>query len=106
MRDLGETLDRPEPFLVVSNYGGGGNPKARPRRTSAEPAFTVTGKIFRCRVMTEDGTEDLDRLSTSEAGQLQSFSANHPWAGNDKAQQIGNATPPLLAAHVLTAALV
>jgi DNA (cytosine-5)-methyltransferase 1 len=102
---MGEALDRPEPFHVVSNYGTGGDPKARGRRTSVEPAFTVTGKIKRNRITTEDGAE-LERLTCSEAGQLQSFPADYPWAGNDKAQQIANATPPLLATHILTAALL
>ncbi|MFF7447190.1 MULTISPECIES: DNA cytosine methyltransferase [unclassified Streptomyces] len=101
---MGETLDRPEPFLVVSNYGSGGDPKARGRRTSAEPAPTVTGKIFRSRVIAANGAE-LPRLFSSEAGQLQGFPADHPWAGRDIAQQIGNAIPPLLAAHILAAAL-
>ncbi|WP_326722026.1 DNA cytosine methyltransferase [Streptomyces sp. NBC_00243] len=101
---MGEVLDRPEPFTVVSNYGIGGDPKARGRRTSAQPAATVSGKIFRCRVVTEDDAA-LDRLSASEAGQLQSFPKNYPWTGQDKGQQIGNATPPLLASHILAAAL-
>ncbi|MFJ2134213.1 DNA cytosine methyltransferase [Streptomyces sp. NPDC087845] len=101
---MGEALDRPEPFLVVSDYGSGGDPRARGRRTSAEPAFTVTGKISRSRVMTGDAV-DLPRLSSSEAGRLQSFPADHPWAGRNIPQQIGNAIPPLLAAHILAAAL-
>lgn len=101
---MGDALDRPEPFVVVSNYGIGGDPKARGRRTSAEPAFTVTGKFSRCRVQTMDGV-DLSRFSASEAGRLQSFPADYPWAGRDIAQQIGNAVPPLLAAQVLAAAL-
>ncbi|MFE7629849.1 DNA cytosine methyltransferase [Kocuria sp. NPDC057446] len=101
---LGSTLERPEPFVVVSNYGTGGNPKARGRRTSEEPAATVTGKISRNRLITHDGLE-LARLKEAEAGQLQTFPANYPWSGSDIAQQIGNAIPPRLGAHVLAAAL-
>ncbi|MFI9355623.1 DNA cytosine methyltransferase [Streptomyces lydicus] len=101
---MGEALDRAEPFIVVSNYGSGGDVRARGRRTSTEPAPTVTGKIDRNRVMTEDGS-DLARLSHSEAGCLQSFPADHPWAGKNIPLQIGNATPPLLAAHLLAASL-
>lgn len=101
---MGEVLDRPEPFTVVSNYGIGGDPKARGRRTSAQPSAAVTGKISRCRVTAEEDA-DLDRLTASEAGQLQSFPKNYPWTGHDKWQQIGNATSPLLASHILTAAL-
>jgi DNA (cytosine-5)-methyltransferase 1 len=43
------------------------------------------------------------RITAREAGILQSFPANYPWAGN-KGQmfsQIGNAVPPRLAAHLL-----
>ncbi|MFG1862509.1 DNA cytosine methyltransferase [Microbispora bryophytorum] len=101
MRDV---LQRPTPFVVVSNYGTGGDPKARGRRSSDEPAFTVTGKISRNRVITLSGSI-LDRFSSSEAGLLQTFPANYPWRGRDIAQQVGNAIPPLLAAHVLVSAL-
>lgn len=102
---MGEALDRPEPFHIVSNYGTGGDPRARGRRTSAEPAFTVTGKIRRSRVLAGDGSE-LERLTCAEAGLLQSFPADYPWAGQGLAQQIGSATPPLLATNILTAALL
>lgn len=101
---LGRTLERTGSFVVISNYGTGGDPKARGRRTSAEPAFTVTGKISRNRLVSDDGVE-LDRLDLSEAGLLQTFPADYPWSGSDVAQQIGNAIPPRLAAHVLAAAL-
>ncbi|MGY3678335.1 DNA cytosine methyltransferase [Streptomyces sp. TE33382] len=43
------------------------------------------------------------RITAQEAGILQTFPADYPWAGN-KGQafsQIGNAVPPLLAAHIL-----
>jgi DNA (cytosine-5)-methyltransferase 1 len=48
---------------------------------------------------------ELDRLKVSEAGRLQTFPADYPWSGKDVSQQIGNAIPPRLAAHVLAAAL-
>ncbi|MFH8632887.1 DNA cytosine methyltransferase [Streptomyces lydicus] len=101
---MGEALNRGEPFVVTSNYGTGGDPKRRGRRTSDEPAPTVTGKINRNRVATEGGI-DLNRLSIAEAGILQSFPADYPWAGMAISQQIGNAIPPLLAAHILASAL-
>jgi DNA (cytosine-5)-methyltransferase 1 len=43
------------------------------------------------------------RISAREAGILQTFPANYPWAGNKGQQfsQIGNAIPPLLAGHLL-----
>ncbi|MBQ1113749.1 DNA cytosine methyltransferase [Streptomyces sp. C3-3] len=101
---MGEVLNRGEPFVLVSNYGSAGDPRVRGRRTSDEPAPVVTGKVNRNRVLTADGAE-LDRLSPAEAGRLQSFPADYPWAGKDISQQIGNATPPLLAELLLTAAL-
>ncbi|MFB8122087.1 DNA cytosine methyltransferase [Streptomyces bacillaris] len=100
---MGEVLDRPVPFEVISNYGTGGDPKNRGRRTSFEPAATVTGKVSRCRIVDLGGVEQ-PRFSHAEAGLLQSFPADYPWSGKDVAQQIGNACPPLLA-RVLHGAL-
>ncbi|WP_436760966.1 DNA cytosine methyltransferase [Streptosporangium sp. V21-05] len=103
---MGDVLERLEPFKVVSNYGTGGNPKARGIRTSDEPAFTVTGKILRNRVMTRDDQEaDPARFTHAESGCLQTFPLDYRWRGRDIAQQIGNAVPPRLAAYVLAAAL-
>ncbi|MFD5010122.1 DNA cytosine methyltransferase [Streptomyces chartreusis] len=101
---MGEVLKRDRPFVLVSNYGSFGDPAARGRRTSDQPAPTVTGKINRNRVVTAEGI-DLDRLTAAEAGCLQGFPSSHPWAGKGIFQQIGNAMPPRLAEHVLTAAL-
>lgn len=98
------TLNRPGPFVIVSNYGSGGDPKARGLRSWEEPAATVTGKVSRNRVRSHDGT-DLGSLELFEAGQLQTFPEDYPWSGGDRAQQIGNAIPPRLGAHVLAAAL-
>lgn len=100
---MGSTLDRPAGFTVISNYGSGGDPKARGRRTSDEPSFTVTGKVSRNRLI-GNGIE-LERFTHSEAGQLQTFPRDYPWSGKDIAQQIGNAIPPRLAVHVLASAV-
>lgn len=105
--------DRPRDFEVVSNYGSGGDPKNRGRRTSDQPAATITGKFRRNKVFllkeTESGTKDigeeLDRLTFEEAGLLQSFPKAYPWRSTDVAQQIGNAIPPLLSLHILSSAL-
>lgn len=99
-----EALSRPYSFEMISNYGSGGDPRVRGRRTSGEPAFTVTGKVSRIRLVTPHGAE-LPRLTDSEAGQLQTFPSSFPWTGRDVAQHIGNAVPPLLGAHILAAAL-
>ncbi|WP_055693762.1 DNA cytosine methyltransferase [Streptomyces prasinopilosus] len=101
---MGEALPDRGPFTVVSNYGTGGDPKNRGRRTSGEPAFTVTGKISRLRLVDPDGRE-LPRLSHSEAGRLQGFPADWPWSGGDISQQIGNACPSPLAAALIEAAV-
>ncbi|MFD3808059.1 DNA cytosine methyltransferase [Streptomyces sp. NPDC058619] len=55
---------------------------------------------------TPDGADpapDPIRITAAEAGALQTFPADYPWAGNKGQQfsQIGNAVPPLLAAHLL-----
>ncbi|MFF8410952.1 DNA cytosine methyltransferase [Streptomyces omiyaensis] len=98
-----DVLDRESPFVVISNYGTGGDPKARGRRGSWEPSATVTGKISRNRVVGLDGAE-MERFSFSEAGRLQTFPTDYPWSGRDVGQQIGNAVPPRLAMHILSAA--
>jgi DNA (cytosine-5)-methyltransferase 1 len=98
--------DRPAPFVVISNYGTGGDPKARGRRNSHEPSATVTGKVSRNRVEAPEGIAT-DRFTWSEMGQLQTFPAapDWTWAGRDISQQIGNAVPPRLGMHILAAAL-
>lgn len=51
----------------------------------------------------DTATAEAVRITAQEAGVLQSFPADYPWAGNKGQQfsQIGNAVPPRLAAHVL-----
>ncbi|MFE6835276.1 DNA cytosine methyltransferase [Streptomyces sp. NPDC057705] len=102
-RTIADVVSRPTDFEVISNYGTGGDPKARGRRRSDEPSATVTGKISRNRVVGPDESE-LKRFSFSEAGRLQTFPTNYPWSGRDVGQQIGNAVPPRLAMHILSAA--
>ncbi len=62
-----DALDRPGSFTVISNYGSGGDPKARGRRRSCEPAATVTGKIRRNRLI-GPGRLPADRFTFAEAG--------------------------------------
>lgn len=105
-KSMGETLPDRGLFEVISNYGTGGNPKLRGRRKSDEPAATVTGKVSRNRLIMPSGsTNEPERFTLTEAGLLQTFPIDYPWAGRNVAQQIGNAIPPRLAAHVLAAAL-
>ena len=53
------------------------------------------------------GRRDTIRLSEQDAAMLQSFPADYPWQGTKtrRLEQIGNAFPPLMAAHVVSAAL-
>ncbi|MDN3293723.1 DNA cytosine methyltransferase [Streptomyces ficellus] len=102
---MGKVVKRPVRYEVVSNYGTGGDPAARGRRTSDEPSATVTGKISRNRIVSSYDQTELERFTLAEAGQLQTFPADYPWSGRNRAQQIGNAIPPRLAAHVLASAL-
>ncbi|MEV5793003.1 DNA cytosine methyltransferase [Streptomyces sp. NPDC052192] len=104
--DVPDALRLPLPFRVVSNYGSGGDPKARGRRDSNLPSATITGKWARNRIVSADAHEtERRRLSVPEAGVLQSFPYRYPWSGNDQAQQIGNAVPPRFGVHILCAAL-
>lgn len=91
------------PFQVISNYGSGGDPRNRSRRRGDRPAFTVTGKVNRNKIITDDGRPR--GITPVEAGILQTFPENYPWEGSDLSQQIGNAIPPRLAAHVLNSLL-
>lgn len=105
-RHVPEARRRPMPFRVVSNYGSGGDPKARGRRESNKPSATITGKWSRNRIVSADAHEtEMDRLTIEEAGVFQTFPYRYPWSGNDQAQQIGNAVPPRFGVHVLSAAL-
>lgn len=49
--------------------------------------------------------EDSVRITVTEAAVLQSFRPDYPWQGTktQQFQQVGNAIPPLLAAHVVAA---
>ncbi|MEU3204958.1 DNA cytosine methyltransferase [Streptomyces cyaneofuscatus] len=115
---MGDALSatRAKEFVMVSNYGSGGDPKNRGRRESEEPAPTITGKVRRNRLyplkrdrageLVIKKEDELPRLSFEEAGLLQSFPAEYPWRSTDVAQQIGNAIPPRLSLHILSMALL
>jgi DNA (cytosine-5)-methyltransferase 1 len=84
-------------------------------RRASEPAGTLFfgHRANECTWVAEptDGAEDGEpgtapppiRITAREAGMLQTFPAGYPWQGNKGQQfsQIGNAVPPLLAAHLL-----
>ena len=97
---MAQALGWTEPFTVVSNYGTGGDPNNRSKRRHDRPAFTVTGKVSRNRVLIDD-SDEVRRFGPSDAGRLQTFPRDYPWSGRDVSQQIGNAIPPRLGTHVL-----
>lgn len=79
------------------------------------PATTVVGS-FKPEIISPPGyrtdvsrqnAEGGVRVTVAEGGVLQSFPANYPWQGSrtKQYQQVGNAVPPLLAAHILATVL-
>lgn len=104
--------------------------EGRPKDPHSQPADTLTGKgtaywcysrpattvvgSFRPDIIsapgyrTEVSRQDAEggvRVTVAEGGVLQSFPADYPWQGSrsKQYQQVGNAVPPLLAAHVVGA---
>lgn len=72
----------------------------RPNRPVTEAAPTISGECLRWGWA--DGDDVERNLTIEEAAVLQSFPTNYPWVGTKgkKGEQVGNAVPPLLAAHV------
>lgn len=86
----------------------------RPGWTYDRPATTIVGSFkpeivaapgYRTEISRQNAPDSVS-VSVSEAGILQSFRADYPWQGTRGKQyeQVGNAIPPLLAAHILSAA--
>ncbi|MFF7795632.1 DNA cytosine methyltransferase [Streptomyces sp. NPDC007991] len=67
------------------------------------PAHTVSGTVGHVGGKQSGGHLNLDPV---EGAILQTFPANYPFRGNknERSRQIGDAVPPLLAAHVVSAA--
>lgn len=83
------------------------------RWTWERPATTVVGSFcpdvisppgYRTEVSCQNAEGGV-RVTVAEGGVLQSFPADYPWRGSrtKQYQQVGNAVPPLLAAHILAA---
>jgi DNA (cytosine-5)-methyltransferase 1 len=94
---------RPAPAFTAKSGG---------QWTLTRPATTVQGdpRVGRPGHKDRAGGEsqfeqDPLKISQAEAAVLQSFRADYPWQGTKTKQfeQIGNAVPPLLAAHIICA---
>lgn len=102
---IGQTLGWTGPRIVISNYGDPTTASGRGERSADEPCWTITSKLSRIKIVDpRDGS--VTRLSTQQAGVVQSFRPDYPWQGTktEQDQQVGNAVPPLLAAHIVSAA--
>ncbi len=116
--------DRPAPTLTGKGAGGqivlrASNHANAAIRAQSDPAPTIVfGHASNdIRLYPEGSTErgvaeraesrhpESRQLTIQEAAVLQSFPAAYPWQGTKSKQgeQVGNAVPPLLAAHVLSA---
>lgn len=114
--------EEPAPTLFFgqrSNYcawewRGEGEPPALPDWAFNRPSTTIVG-TFKPEVVAAPGyrttisrqnAPDSVRVTVEEAGLLQSFPADYPWQGARGKQflQCGNAVPPGLAIHALSAA--
>ncbi len=86
------TIDEPAGTLFFGHRANECLWVAQPHPDRSHPAEQEAGEA-----------PDPIRITAVEAGILQSFPADYPWAGTKGQQfsQIGNAVPPLLAAHLL-----
>ncbi len=105
-RTMAETVGLPTGCEYDSgqNSRGPGGTTVRYVRSCDRPAGTVTGQTTNQWVIRSvDGTPVPRKLTLSDSAALQGFRRDYPWHGTtaERNQQVGNAVPPPLAAHIL-----
>lgn len=102
---LAQILDLEPGWIYDSgqNSRAAGGTTERYVRSCDRPAGTVTGQTTSQWVLKRG--DDRRKLTISEAARLQTFPADYPFHGKaeERHQQVGDAVPPLLAAHILAA---
>lgn len=107
-RTMAEALGLPAGCEYDSgqNSRGPGGTTVRYVRSCDRPAGTVTGQTTGQWVIRSTRGDDVPRkLTLEQSAILQGFPADYPWQGkvSERQQQVGNAVPPPLGAHLLGA---
>jgi DNA (cytosine-5)-methyltransferase 1 len=100
------SLDEAAPTLRFGHQSDGVTWVAERPATTVAATARIAKPGHRDRANGERQFEGAIRIAVAEAAVLQSFPADYPFQGTKTAKflQVGNAVPPLLALHVLSAA--